>query len=479
MSHTIAMLSVHTSPLDSPGRTKDAGGMNVYIRALALELGRYGHTVDIFTRQTNIHTPYIVQLAPHVRVIHIQAGPQTPVHKNNLLPYMPSFAASVAAFARKELRTYDILHSHYWLSGIVAEHLARRWDIPHVTMFHTLARLKQLAIQTANAIPTHSANAILTHPVNDALHLGLRIPLCNELRSTQSAEQIGSFASDRMQGRLRSSSAQAVSKEGLANPDEQESQQRLAMEQTLIQSVDCIIAATADERTQMMRYCGVSASRIQVIPCGVDLELFVPYDRQLMRQRFGLDPQQPVLLFAGRLDPFKGPDILLRAAALMEQEAQIVIVGGALTDDRDLQNLRTLAADLGIKQRTLFLGAQPQDMLPLLYSAADVTVVPSYHESFGLVAVESLACGTPVVATRAGGLMTVVHNDENGYLVPRCPGFFAERLDAILRNPDIQARMHAAARPSVSKFSWEGVALSVSEVYDNLVSEPIVAEMLS
>lgn len=408
MSHTIAMLSIHTSPLDSPGRTKDAGGMNVYIRALALELGRHGYTIDIFTRQTNTHTPYIVQLAPRVRVIHIQAGPQIFVHKNNLLPYMPSFAASVAAFARKESRTYDILHSHYWLSGVVAEHLARRWDIPHVTMFHTLARLKQLA-----------------------------------------------------------------------NHDEQESQQRLAMEQTLIQSVDCIIAATADERTQIMRYCGVSASRIQVIPCGVDLELFVSYDRQLMRQRFGLDPQQPVLLFAGRLDPFKGPDILLRAAALMEQEAQIVIVGGALTDDRDLQNLRTLATDLGIEQRTLFLGAQPQDMLPLLYSAADATVVPSYHESFGLVAVESLACGTPVVATRAGGLMTVVHNDENGYLVPRCPGFFAERLDAILRNPDIQARMHVAARPSVSQFSWESVALSVSNVYDDLVNEPCVAEMLS
>ncbi len=408
MSHTIAMLSIHTSPLDSPGRTKDAGGMNVYIHALALELGRHGHVVDIFTRQTNTHTPYIVQLAPCVRVIHIQAGPQTLVHKNNLLPYMPSFAASIAAFARKESRTYDILHSHYWLSGVVAEHLAQRWDIPHVTMFHTLARLKQIA-----------------------------------------------------------------------NPDEQESQQRLAMEQTLIQSVDCIIAATADERTQIMRYCGVSASRIQVIPCGVDLALFVPYDRQRMRQRFGLDPQRPVLLFAGRLDPFKGPDILLRAAALMEQEAQIVIVGGVLTNDSDLQNLRTLAADLDIEQRVLFLGAQPQDVLPLLYSAADVTVVPSYHESFGLVAVESLACGTPVVATRAGGLMTVVHNDENGYLVPRCPGFFAERLDAILRNPDIQARMHAAARPSVSQFSWESVALSVSNVYDDLVSEPSVAEMLS
>ena len=265
----------------------------------------------------------------------------------------------------------------------------------------------------------------------------------------------------------------------MANPNEQESQQRLDMEQILLQSVDCVIAATADERTQMMRYCGVSASRIQVIPCGVNLELFVPYDRRLMRERFGLNPQRPVLLFAGRLDPFKGPDVLLRAAALMEQDAQIVIVGGEGSDDKDVQNLRSLAFDLGIEQRVRFLKAQPQEVLPQLYSAADVTVVPSYHESFGLVAVESLACGTPVVATRAGGLMTIVQNDENGYLVPRCPGFFAERLDAILGNPDIQVRLQAEARRSVSHFSWQSVAHSVNEVYDDLVDEPRVAELFS
>ncbi len=429
MSHTIAMLSIHTSPLASPGRTKDAGGMNVYIHALATELGHEGHTVDIFTRRTDEFTPSIVQIAPRVRVISIEAGPPETIHKNSLYPYMSSFASSVATFAHREARTYGILHSHYWLSGVVGAQLARRWNIPHVMMFHTLARLKQLAIQTANE--------------------------------------------------LRSSSAQAVSKEGLANPDEQESLQRLDMEQTLLQSVDCVIAATAEERTQMMRYCGVSASRIQVIPCGVDLELFVPHDRRLMRERFGLNPQRPVVLFAGRLDPFKGPDVLLRAAALMEQDAQIVIVGGALSGDKDVQNLQILATELGIEPRVRFLGAQLQEVLPQLYSAADVTVVPSYHESFGLVAVESLACGTPVVATRAGGLMTIVRNDENGYLVPRCPGFFAERLDAILRNPDIQARLQAEARRSVSHFSWQSVAKSVNEVYDDLVDEPSMIEMFS
>ncbi|GAC1641053.1 MAG: glycosyltransferase [Ktedonobacteraceae bacterium] len=408
MSYTIAMLSVHTSPLDSPGRTKDAGGMNVYIRELATEMGRRGNTIDIFTRQTHEHIPQTIQLAPNVRVIHIKTGPRAPMHKNNLFPYIPSFAAQIAMFADAESRSYDVLHSHYWLSGVAGSQLARRWDIPHVTMFHTLARLKQLA-----------------------------------------------------------------------HPNEQEPQQRLDMEQRLMQSADRVIAATIDERTQMMRYCGATASRIQVVPCGVDLKLFVPYPQQQARECLGLDPQQPVVLFAGRLDPFKGPDILLRAAALMEEEAQVVIVGGALTGDKDLQHLRVMALELGIEHRVRFLGAQPQHILPQLYSAANVTVVPSYHESFGLVAVESLACGTPVVATRAGGLTTVIQNDENGYLVPRCPGFFAERLDAILRNPDMQAQLHAAARCSVLQFSWQSVADQMHEVYTDLVNEPKTVALFS
>ncbi len=408
MSHTIAMLSVHTSPLDSPGRTKDAGGMNVYIRELATELGRRGNSVDIFTRQTHERTPKIVQLAPNVRVIQIHAGPKSPLHKNSLFPYIPSFVAQVAMFADSEARDYDILHSHYWLSGVAGEQLAWRWDIPHVTMFHTLARLKQLA-----------------------------------------------------------------------HPDEQEPLQRLDTEQRLLQSVDCVIAATTDERIQMMRYCGAPMNRVQVIPCGVDLELFVPHSQQQARMHLGLDLQQPLVLFAGRLDPFKGPDILLRAASMMEEKAQIVMVGGSLTDDKDLQNLRILASELNIEQRVQFLGAQPQHVLPYLYSAADVTVVPSYHESFGLVAVESLACGTPIVATRAGGLTTIVRNDENGYLVPRCPGFFAERLDAILHSPETKARLQSEARRSVLQFSWQSVANQIEDVYSDLVSAPRTAAMPS
>jgi len=398
MSLSIAMLSVHTSPLDRPGYTKDAGGMNVYIRELARELSQRRVSVDIFTRWTDELTPRIVQINPRVRVIYVKAGPLAAIHKNALYEYLPAFVQHVAQFRHVEGKAYDLLHSHYWLSGVAAMQLAAQWDIPHVTMFHTLARLKQLA-----------------------------------------------------------------------HPNEPEPPLRLRMEQRIIQRADGIITPTSDERAQLIRLCGATPGQLHVIPCGVDLGRFVPHDQQRVRAALGLDQQRPVLLFAGRLDPFKGADILLRAAAMMEEEAEIVLVGGQLRQDNDLEALRQLARDLQIERRVHFLGAQPQEAMPAIYSAADVTVMPSYHETFGLVAVESLACGTPVVATRAGGLTTVVRHGETGYLVPRCPGFFAERLDALLRDQDLMGCMSQAARPSVLQFSWASVAAQVREVYEELI----------
>jgi D-inositol-3-phosphate glycosyltransferase len=400
MSSAVAMLSIHTSPLDHPGRTKDAGGMNVYMRELAQKLANYHSHIDIFTRRTDKHLPQIVHLGKNTRVIHIQAGPVAPLHKNDLYQYTPTFARYIAEFRRNESIHYDLIHSHYWLSGVAATRLACHWDIPHVTMFHTLGRLKQLA-----------------------------------------------------------------------NPKEPEPPLRLEMEQRLIHHVDRIIASTSDERQQMMRYCGASASRVTVIPCGVDLKLFVPWSRSLARQRLGLPAERPILLFAGRLDPFKGPDLLLRATSLMQQDALVVIVGGKGSDDKDIQQLRELAKQLNIGERVLLLGAHPREKMPLFYSAANVTVVPSYHETFGLAAVESLACGTPVVATRAGGLTTVVCHGENGFLVSRCPGFFAERLDALLSNDQLYAHLSSATRSSVMRFSWEKVAQQVHAVYHELTSE--------
>jgi D-inositol-3-phosphate glycosyltransferase len=402
MSYCVAMLSVHTSPLDMPGRTRDAGGMNVYINQLARELGQSQNSIDIFTRRTNEYTPKIVQLTPQVRVIHIHAGPSAPIPKHELYQYLADFAQRMDEFRRTEKIHYDMLHSHYWLSGVVAMQLAQRWTIPHIIMFHTLAHLKQLA-----------------------------------------------------------------------NPDDTEPSIRFEMERRLIQQADSIIASTNDERTQIIRHCGATPGQVRVIPCGIDLKLFVPQDQQQARKKLGLRPNQPVLLFVGRLDPFKGPELLLHSAAMMKEKAQIVIVGGKSSHDTDMQQLKELAAQLKMSKRVHFIGAQPQYELPVIYSAADVTVVPSYHESFGLAAVESLACGTPVVATRAGGLTTVVQNNVTGFLVPRSPGFFAERLDALLQNPTLLNYMSYAARPSVLQYNWKNVASKVQALYEDVISEDV------
>lgn len=400
MSHSIAMLSMHTSPLDMPGSTRDAGGLNVYINQLARELGQSQNFIDIYTRRTNKYSPKVVQITPQVRVIHIQAGPSAPIQKHELYQYLTDFTEHIDEFRRKEKRHYDVLHSHYWLSGVAALPLGRLWAIPHITMFHTLAHLKQLA-----------------------------------------------------------------------NPDETESFIRLEMERHLIQRADYIIAATNDERIQLIRHCGATPAQVRVIPCGIDLKLFRPHDQQQARIKLGLERHEPVLLFVGRLDPFKGPDLLLRSAAMMVEKAQIVIVGGKSSHDRDTQQLKMLARRLKISKRVHFIDAQPQYKLPVFYSAADITVVPSYHESFGLAAVESLACNTPVVATRAGGLTTVVHNNETGFLVPRCPGFFAERLDSLLQNPTLLKEMSKAARLSVLQFSWKNVANMVQNMYEDVINE--------
>jgi D-inositol-3-phosphate glycosyltransferase len=403
MSFVVAMLCIHTSPLDLPGQTRDAGGMNVYVRELALELASF-HTrvasIDIFTRRASGNTPQIVWLAPNVRVIHIQAGPIASLHKNELYQYIPVFVRGIAEFCHLEAIRYDVIHSHYWLSSVAAIRLACHWNIPHIAMFHTLGHLKQLA-----------------------------------------------------------------------NPKEVEFPLRLEMEQRLLYQVDCIIAPTTDERFQMVHYYRAAANRITVIPCGVDLKLFVPHQRSLVRGCLGLSADRPIMLFVGRLDTFKGPDVLLRAASMMQQDALVVVVGGRLRDDIDIQSLRVLAQELGIADRVLFLGARSREEMPLLYSAANVTVIPSYHETFGLAAVESLACGIPVVATRTGGLTAIVKHRETGFLVPRCPGFFAECLDALLADPVLQTRLSLAARSSVQRFSWQVVTREVSAVYQELTSE--------
>ncbi len=400
MCFRVAMLSLHTSPLAPLGKSAEAGGMNVYVRELARELGKRGLIVDIFTRWTDPTIPRILPLSDHVRVIHIKAGPIAPLPKNDLFQHVPEFVRRVRQFAECERHSYDVVHSHYWLSGVAGMQLAEVWDIPHMTMFHTLARLKQQA-----------------------------------------------------------------------RPAEVESPLRLEYEGRIAAQADRIAVATPHERDQIARIYGISPQRMTIVPCGVDLHHFQPQDRQQARASLGLNGQ-PTLLFVGRPDPLKGGELLIQAAGLLQQPATVIMVGGNLEGDPELERLRAIARAQGVEAAIHFAGAIPQKDLPRFYSAADLMVVPSYYESFGLVAVEALACGTPVIASKVGGLQYVVRDGENGFLIPwRCAGLFAETIDAVLGDDDLLARLRARARPSVTRYSWRTVAAQIRQVYDALTAE--------
>jgi D-inositol-3-phosphate glycosyltransferase len=400
MCFRVAMLSLHTSPLAPLGKTSDAGGMNVYVRELARELGKRGLIVDIFTRWTDPTTPRILSLGEHARIVHIKAGPIAKLHKNDLFQHIPEFVRRVQQFAQHEGHSYNVIHSHYWLSGVAGITLAEAWDIPHITMFHTLARLKQQA-----------------------------------------------------------------------RPEEVESPLRVEYEGRIIASVDRIAVATPHERDQIARIYGICPQKMIVVPCGVDLNHFKPLDRKQARASLGLNGK-PTLLFVGRPDPLKGGDLLIRTARLLRQPATVVMVGGNLDGDPELERLQAQAHAEGAEEDIHFIGAVPQEELPTYYNAADVMVVPSHYESFGLVAVEALACGTPVVASKVGGLQYIVQDNENGYLIPwRCAGLFAEKIDAVLSDSALLEQFRSAARPSVTRYSWRAVAAQIRQVYYCLTTE--------
>ncbi|HEV2457355.1 MAG TPA: glycosyltransferase, partial [Ktedonobacterales bacterium] len=310
MERNVAMLSLHTSPLAPLGRTRDAGGMNVYVRGLARELGRGGMRVDIFTRRSDPDQPPIQWLGNRVRLIHIPAGPPIPLPPTELYPYVPEFARRVAHFAAHAGRGYDLVHSHYWLSAAAGAGLARVWDVPHVTMFHTVERLKAQYDGAARTPPTRAS----------------------AIRSEQ-------------EGRVAA-------------------------------RVDRIIVSTEHEREQLSRLYGLQASRLAIIPCGVDLEAFTPGtldERRVARRELAPDGL-PTLLFVGRLDPIKGVDLLLESVAAMRREVRLIVVGGDPAGDPEVERLRALAGGLGIGARVDFPGAVPQDALVRYYRAADALV---------------------------------------------------------------------------------------------------------
>lgn len=367
--------------------------MNVYVRELSRALADRDISLDIFTRRQSTTLPDVVEYVPGARVIHIDAGPQRHVDKYDVLDYLPDFACGVQRFRALMGVSYDVVHSHYWLSGRLGLLFADHWGVPLVSTFHTLAQLKDRVAETA-------------------------------------AER-----------------EQAV---------------RYEIERRTMTGSDRIVALTAVDKRQMLQHYG-SLAPIDVIPGGVDLDHFAPRPQRTTRQQLGLQPDQKIVLFVGRIQRLKGLEILMRAfARLTDLDSRLVIVGGQAdtsSESREMARLQHLVARLGIRDRTQFVGAVAHERLPLYYAAADVTVMPSSYESFGLVAVESLACGTPVVATRVGGLTSIVRDGETGLLIPwRDADLFADRLRTILEQPELQGRMARQARQSVLGFGWNRIA---------------------
>ncbi|MGQ9573093.1 MAG: glycosyltransferase [Dehalococcoidia bacterium] len=370
--------------------------MNVYVRELARELGRQGHWVDVYARAHDPTDDQIVELGENARLIHLEAGEVEDIHKLAVYSYLADFLCELDAFTARRGLHYDLIHSHYWLSGWLGRCVQRWWDVPHITMFHTLGEVK------------------------NAIGIG-----------------------------------------------EDEPELRLRAERELARHCQRIIVATEREKQDLLRYYDAPADTITVIPCGVNLDLFQPQDKGIARRRLGFN-DDAIILFVGRVDPLKGIDRLLAAMTYLEKRhgCRLVIVGGDDNGKAEVESLRRLADELDIQDSVTFVGAVRQEELPWYYSAAQVCVIPSYYESFGLVALESLACGTPVVATAVGGMESVVREGETGFIVRNnAPSCLADSIAALLSKPNGGAHPPASTRASVLGYGWGNIAEAIIREY--------------
>jgi D-inositol-3-phosphate glycosyltransferase len=408
----VAMLSYHTCPLATLGG-KDTGGMNVYVREVTRKLGECGVHVDVFTRSQDEHVPHVLHdLGFGNRVVHIPAGPEVPLPKKELATYLPQFVQGVADFAQAKGLQYDLIHSHYWMSGVAAIDLKAMWNIPMIHMFHTLGLMKNRVAQSES---------------------------------------------------------------------EKEGEYRIAGEREVIQHADRIVAATPAELSQLQFLYRADAEKITIIPPGVDTCHFYPIPEDEAKEFIGVPPCEKMLLFVGRIERLKGLDVLLEAICMLRDSGVfqkmpfcLSVIGGDPQESPDamseeMRRLQHLRAEYGLEDLVTLLGKRSQDSLPYYYSASVAVVVPSHYESFGLVALEAMACGTPVVASDVGGLAYLVKDGVTGFTVPVGDAVsLADRITQLISNQELRQRLGRQAAEDAQNYAWEKIVDQLLQVYAGL-----------
>ncbi|HUR49476.1 MAG TPA: glycosyltransferase [Acidimicrobiales bacterium] len=391
---------MHTSPLAQPG-SGDGGGMNVYVRELATALARSGVSCDLYTRASDPGQPATVSIEPGLEVHHVPAGPVAPVPKELLPDLVDEFADGVM---RRMADGTELIHANYWLSGQAGHKVKHALDLPLVSTFHTLARVKAAA-------------------------------------------------------------------------DEDEPARRAVSEADTVRCSDALLVSSAEEALDLVRLYQADADRIEIVPPGVEHAFFAPGDQAQARRAVGLPQDIPVLLFAGRIQRLKGLEVAVRAMALVPGSPILVVVGGpsGAQGQDELDGARELATRLGVSDRVRFVPPQPHELLSTYYRAADVSLVPSRSESFGLVALEAAACGTPVVASAVGGLRNLVEHGRTGFLVEtRDPAAFAAAVESLLTDRWRAAEMSAEAAAKARNYTWGAAAVGLRQLYEKLTSRALV-----
>jgi len=409
----IALISVHGDPAVEIGK-EEAGGQNVYVRNVGEALAQQGWHVDMFTRSASAEQPKIVEHGPHCRTIRLIAGPDEFVPRDEIFGYASTFVEEFLKFQQQSGIKYSLVHTNYWISSWVGMQLKKHQPLKQVHTYHSLGAVKYKSVTT--------------------------IPM---IAST-----------------------------------------RLAVEKALLETADRVVATSPQEQDHMRALVSTKGN-IDIIPCGTDIRRFGAINKQKARSVLGIDPDALMVFYVGRFDPRKGIETLVRAVGQSQlrgnKNLKLVIGGGSRpgqSDGKERDRIEGIVAELGMSDITTFPGRLGDDILPAYYAAADVCVVPSHYEPFGLVAIEAMASGTPVVASDVGGLQFTVVPEETGLLAPaQDEAAFAAAIDRILSNPEWRNQLGSKARMRVEdKFSWDGVAHQLSDLYTKLLAEPAKAE---